>query len=287
MNEPKLTNIKYIKHLMQEHGIAFQKQFGQNFLINETIPRRIAKYVSGNVIEIGPGIGTLTQELAKCCEKVVSIEIDNGLIPILNMTMSDHPNVSVINADILKCDLPKLIGSQFPDEPVSVCANLPYNITTPTIMKLLRGETHFLSITVMVQKEVCDRFCAASGTRAYSAVSAVISYYAKAERLFGVSAGNFFPKPKVDSTVMRFLPYEIPPVNVIAPDFLIDVIHAAFAHRRKTLSNALHARYPELCKTMISEVILSCGFPADVRGERLNLADFAILSDKLFILIEK
>ncbi|MDD4773119.1 MAG: 16S rRNA (adenine(1518)-N(6)/adenine(1519)-N(6))-dimethyltransferase RsmA [Eubacteriales bacterium] len=286
MKEPKLTDIKYVKQLMREYGLAFQKKFGQNFLINEAIPRKIAQYVSGNVIEIGPGIGTLTRELALRCKKVAAIEIDSGLIPILDVTLSNYPNVLVINADILKCDLPELIINHFADEPVSVCANLPYNITTPVIMMLLTGGIRFSSITVMIQKEVCDRFCAEAGTGAYSAVSAVAAYYAHTERLFGVSAGNFLPKPKVDSAVMRFLPYENPPVKVTDPDFLIEVIHAAFAQRRKTLSNALYARYPDLDKNMITEAILSCGFPADIRGERLNIVDFASLSDKLFILIK-
>lgn len=283
----KLTDVKYIKQLMDENGIAFQKKFGQNFLINETIPRKIAEYASGNVIEIGPGIGVLTRELSARCKKVAAVEIDSGLIPVLKITLSDCSNISVINADILECDLPALVTDLFGEEPVSVCANLPYNITTPVIMMLLKSGIPFSSITVMVQKEVCDRFCASAGSDAYGAVSAVVSYYAKAERLFKVSAGNFLPKPKVDSAVMRFLLYDKPPVDVMDPAFMLNVIRAAFGHRRKTLCNALYAEYPALNKNLIARAIVSCGFEPNIRGECLNIIDFASLSDTLFILLKK
>lgn len=283
----KLTDVKYIKQLMDENGIAFQKKFGQNFLINETIPQKIAAYASDNVLEIGPGIGVLTRELSMRCKKVAAVEIDSGLIPILKITLADRSNISVINSDILECDLPELVRDQFGEEPVSVCANLPYNITTPVIMMLLKSGIHFTSITVMVQKEVCDRFGAAAGSDAYGAVSAVVSYYAKTERLFKVSAGNFLPKPKVDSAVMRFLLYDKPPVNVINSTFMLNVIRAAFGQRRKTLCNALFAEYPALDKNMITHAIVSCGFEPNIRGECLNIKDFASLSDTLFILLNK
>lgn len=282
-----LTDIKYIKMLMEQNGVSFQKKFGQNFLINPSIPSRIASYVSGNVIEIGPGIGVLTRELSARCKKIVSVEIDSGLIPILGITLGDCANVTVINADILDCDLPRLISDYFGSEPVSVCANLPYNITTPVIMKLFGSGIRFRTITVMVQKEACDRFTAAPGTAAYGAVTAAVSYYAKTERLFLVSAGNFMPRPKVDSAVMRFIPYDAPPVRVKDPAFLMRVIRASFGQRRKTLCNALSAEFGNLGKNLISDAIASCGFRPDIRGESLNIADFASLSDALFILHEK
>jgi 16S rRNA (adenine1518-N6/adenine1519-N6)-dimethyltransferase len=283
----KLTDVKYIKQLMEENGVVFRKKYGQNFLINAAVPPKIAAYATENVIEIGPGIGVLTRELSLRCGKVVAVEIDNGLIPILDITLADCPNVTVINADIMECDLPSFVSEHFGDAPVSVCANLPYNITTPVIMKLLESGIHFTSITVMVQKEVCDRFCATAGTVSYGAVTAVTSYYAKTERLFYVSAGNFLPKPKVDSAVMRFLLYDKPPVDVKNAAFMICVIRAAFGQRRKTLCNALSAVYPSLDKNMIADVITSCGFRSDIRGERLNITDFASLSDALFISLGK
>lgn len=283
----KLTDVKYIKQLMEENGVAFRKKFGQNFLINASIPPKIAAYASDNVIEIGPGIGVLTRELSLRCSKVAAVEIDSGLIPILSNTLADCPNVTVINADIMECDLPSFVTEHFGDAPVSVCANLPYNITTPVIMKLFESGVHFTSITVMVQKEVCDRFCAAAGTVSYGAVTAAVSYYAKTERLFNVSAGNFLPKPKVDSTVMRFLLYDTPPVDVKDSAFMFRVIRAAFGQRRKTLYNALSSVFSSLSKNMISEAIISCGFKPDIRGERLNIADFASLSNALCIFLEK
>lgn len=283
----KLTDIKTIKRLMEENGITFQKKFGQNFLINETVPQRIASYATENVLEIGPGIGVLTRELSYTCKKVAAVEIDNGLINILRKTLGDRQNITVIHADILKCNLPRLVFELFEGEPVSVCANLPYNITTPVIMMLLSGGVRFLSLTVLVQKEACDRFCAESGSPEYGAMTAVASYYAKSERLFHVSAGSFIPKPKVESTVMRFLPYEKSPVDVKDPDFMIEVIHAAFNQRRKTLCNALSSGFTELSKQMISDAIASCGFEPDIRGERLNINDFASLTNKLCILIKR
>lgn len=281
----KLTDVKTIRQLMEENGIAFQKKFGQNFLISEAVPKKIASYVSGNVLEIGPGIGVLTRELSLRCTKVAAVEIDSGLIPVLDKTLAGLTNITVINADILKCDLPALISVHFGGGPVSVCANLPYNITTPVLMMLLGSGIRFSSVTVMVQKEACDRFCAAAGSAEYGAVTVIASYYAKAERLFKVSAGNFLPRPKVDSAVMRFTPHEKPPADVKDVDFMLNIIRAAFGQRRKTLINALFAAYPQPGKILIEKAVVSCGFKPDIRGECLSVADFASLSDALFILM--
>ncbi len=271
---------------MTKHGVSFQKKFGQNFLISPEVPVKIAEAAVGllpekrGIIEIGPGIGTLTRELSPRADKVVAIEIDTSLIPILSETLADLDNTSVINADVLKTDLAELIEREFTPLglSVAVAANLPYYITTPIIMKLVESRLPLESITVMIQKEVAARLVAPAGDPEYGAITASLAYYGSVERLFNVPAGCFVPAPKVDSTVIRIKLHKAPPVQVNDEDTLFRVIRGAFAQRRKTLANSLRTEFP---KEIIPEAIEKAGLPSDIRGERLTLEDFARLSDIL------
>lgn len=276
----KLTDIRCVRQLMESNGSCFQKKFGQNFLINETIPPRIASYASPNVLEIGPGIGTLTRALSERAERVVSVEIDASLLPILDVTLADCPIVTVINADIMQVDVAQLAKTHFGEGEISVCANLPYNITTPVIMMLLRCGVPFRAITVMVQKEAADRFAARPGSPACGAVSSAVSYYARVEKLFNVSPGNFIPAPKVDSTVIRFIPYAKPPVEADEA-LLMRTIRGAFAQRRKTLLNSLSSEFGEYGKEQLREAVERAGLSPSCRGETLSLEQFAALSRTL------
>ncbi|MCI8331770.1 MAG: 16S rRNA (adenine(1518)-N(6)/adenine(1519)-N(6))-dimethyltransferase RsmA [Clostridiales bacterium] len=274
----QLTNPSEIKRIMDKHGLVFKKKFGQNFLINAAVPERIAQAGAGEyTLEIGPGIGTLTKELAQRSKKVVAVEIDSGLIPVLSETLGSCANVKVIEDDILKVDLAALVRREFPEGRVSVCANLPYYITTPVLMHLLESGVPFASITVLVQKEVADRICAPAGHSDYGAISAVVAYYGKAEKLFRVSAGSFVPAPKVDSTVMKLTLYDHPPVEVVSEQRLFRMIKGAFGQRRKTLVNALGASFSDIGKEKIGQIIQACGFDSQVRGEKLSIEDFACL----------
>lgn len=269
-----------------------KKQYGQNFLTNPDIPRRIVAEsgISENdgVIEIGPGFGILTRELSKVAKKVISVEIDSELIPILGENLKDCENVRIINNDILSVDVDALLREEFADMDVCVCANLPYYITSEIVMKLLEGMHRFRSITVMVQKEVADRFCSKSGSENYSAVTASISYYATVKKLFTVKAGSFSPKPKVDSAVIRFDLHEKPPVSPVDTRMFFEVIRAAFGQRRKTLSNALFASFGDrLSKAEITAAIEECGLTADIRGEMLDINAFSLIADKMYIKIKK
>lgn len=268
-----------------------KKQYGQNFLTNSAIPKRIAAE-SGitsedGVIEIGPGFGILTRELSAIANKVVAIEIDTELMDILPDKLKDCNNVKVINADILKTDVRKLIDDEFPNRNICVCANLPYYITTDIVMSLLEGNYGFRTITVMVQKEVAERFCAKAGTDGYGAITASISYYATVKRLFTVKAGSFDPKPKVDSAVIRFDSYQEPPVNPIDKKTFFDVIKAAFSQRRKTLVNTLNSYFGSLIsKSVITEIITTAGFDETVRGEELDIHAFAKIADLIYTTIK-
>lgn len=271
---------------MTKHGVSFQKKFGQNFLISPEVPVKIAEAAVGllpekrGIIEIGPGIGTLTRELSPRSDKVVAIEIDTSLIPILSETLADLDNTSVINADVLKTDLAELIEREFTPLglSVAVAANLPYYITTPIIMKLVESRLPLESITVMIQKEVAARLVAPAGDPEYGAITASLAYYGSVERLFNVPAGCFVPAPKVDSTVIRIKLHKAPPVQVNDEDTLFRVIRGAFAQRRKTLANSLRTEFP---KEIIPEAIEKAGLPSDIRGERLTIEEFARLSDIL------
>lgn len=282
----KLTDISYARAVMEKHGIAPQKRFGQNFLISENVVSRIADTpaVDGydiGIIEIGPGIGTLTQKLAERYKKVVAIEIDTTLLPVLEDTLSDYENVKIISGDAMKTDFEALVAEEFSGMRVAVCANLPYYITSPVIMRLLETNGLFESVTVMIQKEVADRLASAPGTAEYGAITASCSYYAEIEKVFNVSPANFIPPPKVTSSVIRMNIHKEPPVDVKDEENLFRVIRGAFAKRRKTLSNSLSGETSKHTKAEIEVVLVSLGYRADVRGETLGLSDFAKISDAL------
>ncbi|PKM61921.1 MAG: 16S rRNA (adenine(1518)-N(6)/adenine(1519)-N(6))-dimethyltransferase [Firmicutes bacterium HGW-Firmicutes-21] len=263
-----------------------KKQYGQNFLINQAIPKRIAAE-SGitedcGVIEIGPGFGVLTKCLAQIAKKVVAVEIDSELIPILEEKTAELTNIKIINNDIMQIDIAALIENELQAMPVCICANLPYYITTPILMKLLEGRHGFETITIMVQKEVADRLCAKSGSRNYGAITAAVGYYAKVKKLFVVSAGSFSPPPKVDSAVIRLDLYKSPPMHIEDEELLFKVIKAAFSQRRKTLVNSLHSVFnSNFTKDEICDILKMIGFKSSVRGEELDITDFARLSNLL------
>ena len=280
-----LCNLSVIRSLMADAGISFRKEYGQNFLTNRIIPEDIADNCTDNsnslIIEIGPGIGCLTAELASRYKHVVAIEIDRGLIPILDKTLAEFDNVTVINADVMKTDLKAIIDQYGDGMPVSVCANLPYYITTPILMYLLESGIKFSSITVMVQNEVASRLVAPPGSSDYGAITAVLGYYGSVRKLFRVSAGSFVPAPKVDSAVIRIDLYKEPLYKPKSEKLFKNTIKAAFEMRRKTLQNALSAKLG-YSKELISEAISATGHPQTVRGERLSTAEFVLLSDYLY-----
>ena len=276
-----LCNINDIKTLLARHGFRFSKSMGQNFLIESWVPRDIAD-ASGagrgtGVLEIGPGIGPLTRELSARADKVVSIELDHSLLPILAETMGDRDNVEIVPGDALKLDLAALAAEKMPGLVPVACANLPYNITTPAITALLEAGC-FTSITVMIQREVARRICAAPGTGDYGAFSVYCQYHAETELLFDVPPQCFIPAPKVTSSVLRLTPRPAP-AEVDDPDHFFRLVRAAFAQRRKTLLNALSAAFGDrFSKEELSRLLEQCGLSADVRGERLSIQQFASLS---------
>ena len=292
----KLTDISTIREIMGRHGVSFQKKFGQNFLINPRVPENIAeaaceKYGDAplGILEIGPGIGTLTRELAARADKVVALEIDTNLIPILDETLADFDNTLVINEDVLKTDLAELCEREFFSNgmKLSVAANLPYYITTPILMKLVESRIPFETITVMIQKEVAQRLCAPAGDSEYGAITASLSYYGSVERLFTVPAGCFLPAPKVDSAVLKLDLWETTPVNG-AKNEVFRVIRAAFANRRKTFSNGLCIEYgKKLSKQAAEELLVSMGFAPNVRGEALSVEQFGEISVRLHAYFER
>ena len=287
-----LCNPRVIRELMEEAGIRFRRDLGQNFLVDPAVPEEIADAASDDedavILEIGPGIGCLTSALAERYRRVVAVEIDRGLIPVLEKTLAEYENVTVVNGDCMEVDLSALLstaaGGGVPgvDFPVAVAANLPYYITTPILLKLLESGIRFSRITVMVQKEVADRLAAAPGSKDYGAITAVLGYYGTVERLFTVSPGSFLPPPAVSSAVVSIDLYPEPRFKPLSEKVFFAAVHASFEQRRKTLVNALSARFSDLGKERIGEIVVSCGFPADVRGERLGTGDFVALSDALF-----
>ena len=283
-----LCNLSVIKSVMAEAGITFRKDFGQNFLTNRMIPEDIADNCTDTsecmILEIGPGIGCLTQELAMRYKKVVAVEIDKGLIPVLSKTLADFDNITVINEDIMKVDIRELVEKYSDGMPVSVCANLPYYITTPILMHLLESGVKFSTITVMVQNEVAARLAAKPGSSDYGAITAVLGYYGSVRKLFKVSAGCFIPAPKVDSAVVRIDLYDKCPYEIKDEKLFRNCIKAAFEMRRKTLENALSAMLSSYTKETVGEAIKICGFDSKIRGERLSCEDFANLSNVLFSL---
>lgn len=281
----ELTDINYIKRLLGRHGFTFSKALGQNFLIDPTVCPKMAEMCGAGendgVIEIGPGVGVLTVELAKRAKKTVSIELDTRLIPVLGETLTDFKNAMVINADVLKTDLHKLISEEFAGMRVFVCANLPYYITSPVIMYLLESRLPVESITVMVQKEAAERLCAPVGSRNAGAITASVNYYAETERLFGVNRASFMPAPNVDSEVIKLTVRDQPPVTVKNEGFFFEVIKAAFSQRRKTAANGLSSMLG-LPKSEINKALEQNGLSPTVRAEALSLGELSSLSDKLW-----
>ncbi len=277
----ELTSSKTIKEICSKFNFTFSKGLGQNFLLDKTILEKIvASAETQNILEIGPGFGVLTYELAKTYKKIVSIEIDKRLEDVLSYTLSEFDNVKIIWGDVLKLDLKKLLAEEFGDEEVSVAANLPYYITTPIIAKLLEEKLSLKNIIVMVQKEVAERICASPGSKDYGAISVMCQYYSLPEIVGKVSAGSFMPPPKVDSAVLKLNISKKPRVNVNDEKMFFKVVKSAFAQRRKTLTNCLSSGFG-IQKQEISELLVSCGLSPDIRGERLSLEEFAKVSDEL------
>jgi len=274
-----------IEALLARHGFHFSKSKGQNFLIDRAIPRAIAEASGADAgcgaLEIGPGIGALSHELCRRAGKVVAVELDTTLLPILDETMADFDNFELISADVLKVDLPALVRERFGDLTPIVCANLPYNITTPVLTKLIEAKC-FERLTVLIQREVAQRICAAPGTAAYGAFSVFMQYYTAPELCFEVGPESFIPQPKVTSAVLRAEIRKTPPVQVADEAFFFRVVYAAFALRRKTLVNSLTTAFGALGKERLTELVVSCGLDAGVRGERLGLPDFARLAGALY-----
>lgn len=279
-----LSDISVIKNVLSRHGFTFSKSLGQNFLVNPSVCPRMAEEGGADektgVIEIGAGIGVLTKELSKRAAKVVSIELDPRLIPVLSETLDGCLNTEVINADVLKVDLQKLIEERFQGLDVVVCANLPYYITTPIITHLLESRLPLRSITVMVQKEVAERLCSGCGSRTAGAVTVCVDYYAKAKKLFDVSKGSFLPAPKVDSSVIRLDLRKDPPVQVSDEKAFFRLVRAAFAQRRKTLLNSVSSA-AGISKAQLLEALEKAGLDHNVRAEQLNLEQFALLCENL------
>ena len=280
-----LCNPKIIKEIMGDAKICFRHDLGQNFLINSAVPERIAEectdYEDSVILEIGPGIGCLTSELAQRYKKVIAVEIDSGLIPVLGRTLAEYENVEIINSDIMKLDLQSVISDRADGERVSVCANLPYYITTPILMHLLECGVKFSSITVMVQSEVASRLCAAPGSADYGAITVSLGYYGEARKLFSVPAGCFMPAPKVNSSVVRIDIFDEPKYRPKNEKMFFGIVRAAFDMRRKTLVNAISAKYPAIVKSTVANALNSMGLSENVRGERLSTKEFVELSDIL------
>lgn len=284
MAVPYLGNSKNTIEVLQKYDFVFQKKFGQNFLIDSHVLDKIVSAAGITkddfVLEIGPGIGTMTQYLAASARKVFAVEIDKALIPILEDTLKEFDNVQVINQDILKVDIKKLAEEHNDGKPIKVVANLPYYITTPIIMGLFESQVPIDSITVMVQKEVADRMKVGPGTKDYGALSLAVQYYAEPYIVANVPPNCFMPRPKVGSAVIRLTRHEKPPVDVADEKLMFRLIRASFNQRRKTLANGLN-NSPELSysKEEIQQTIEKCGFKAGIRGEALTLEDFAKLAN--------
>ena len=273
-----------IKEVLGRHGFRFSKALGQNFLIDPRVcPRMAAESGAAEcagAIEVGPGLGVLTYELAQVAKKVVAIELDQRLFPVLGETLADCPNVELVQGDVLKLDLHALIQEKFGGQEVCVCANLPYYITSPVIMGLLEGGLPLKSITVMVQKEAAERICAQPGQRACGAVSVSVHYHSRPQVLFGVSRGSFLPPPNVDSAVIRLDLRREPPVQVADEGWFFRVSRAACAQRRKTAANSISASL-SLPKAQVEAALGAAGIPANARAEQLSLEQFAALANAL------
>lgn len=280
---PRLTDVGYIRNLLERHGFHFSKKLGQNFLINPSVCPRMAEAcgidAEGGVLEIGPGIGVLTRELARQAGRVVAVELDDRLPPVLAETLANVDNVSFVWGDCMKLDLHALLQEKFGNRPVAVCANLPYYITSPIIMMLLESRLPVENITVMVQKEAAQRLCAAPGTREAGAVTLAVQYYAEAETLFGVSRGSFLPAPNVDSAVIRLTIRKEPPCSVKDEKLMFRLIRAGFNQRRKTLLNSLTGA--GFTKDALNAAFAAAAIPATARAEQLTLPEWAAIADGL------
>lgn len=279
-----LSDISVIKSVLSRHGFTFSKALGQNFIINPGVCPRIAEEGGARegvgVLEVGAGIGVLTAELAKRASKVVCVELDTRLLPVLDETLGEFDNVKIINGDILKVDLHRILEEEFGNMPVVVCANLPYYITSPVIMRLLESRLKIDSVTVMVQKEAAVRLCADVGSRDSGAVTVAVNYYAEAQKLFDVSRGSFMPSPNVDSAVIRLDILKNPPIEVSDEKFFFSMVKAAFSQRRKTASNGISAGMG-IPKPTVIEAIEAAGLSPTVRAEALTMEQLGRLCEEL------
>ncbi len=279
-----VCDIQVMKPLLAQHGFHFSKAKGQNFLISRWVPERIAEEAgvdeSAGVLEIGPGIGPLTQQLALRAGKVCAVEVDERLKPILALTVGEFSNTEILWSDILKQNIPALVQEKFPGLRPMACANLPYYITSPILTALLEAEC-FQSVTVMVQKEVAQRIAAQPGSPDYSAFSIFCQYYAQPEILFDVPAGCFLPQPKVTSAVITLKVRQERPWDIPEPEIFFRAVRASFAMRRKKLINGLASGFPQLGKAGAAEVIAAAGLPENVRGETLGIPEFARLAKEI------
>ena len=285
----ELTNINDIKELLSRHGFRFSKSMGQNFLTAAWVPEDIAEAAGldehTSVLEIGPGIGCLTEQLSMRAGKVVSVELDTALKPVLTETLAGRSNVEIVYGDVLKLNIPELLDEKMPEQRRVVCANLPYNVTGPVISGLLKCGC-FGSVTVMIQREVARRICASPGTGDYGAFTVFVNWYAQPELLFDVSPDCFIPQPKVTSSVIRLDCRKNPPVEVRSEELFMRVVRAAFAQRRKTLLNALSSAFGELSKESIEKCLTNSGFDPKVRGEVLSIGEFAKIADAFYEVLE-
>lgn len=279
-----LSDISVIKSVLSRHGFTFSKALGQNFIINPGVCPRIAEEGGAGegvgVLEVGAGIGVLTAELAKRASKVVCVELDTRLLPVLDETLGEFDNVKIINGDILKVDLHRILEDEFGNMPVVVCANLPYYITSPVIMRLLESRLKIDSVTVMVQKEAAVRLCAVVGSRNSGAVTVAVNYYAEAQKLFDVSRGSFMPSPNVDSAVIRLDILKNPPIEVSDEKFFFSMVKAAFSQRRKTASNGISAGMG-ISKPTVIEAIEAADLSPIVRAEALTMEQLGRLCEEL------
>ncbi len=286
MPTPYLGNRARCTEVLKKYGFSFRKKYGQNFLIDESVLEGIidtAEITKDDfVLEIGPGIGTLTQYLATYAGRVCAVEIDRALLPILEDTLSGWDNVTVLNADILKTDIRAIAEKENSGAPLKLCANLPYYITTPILMGLFESGAPFSQLTVMVQKEVAERMIAEPGSKTYGALSLAVRYYTNPEISFIVEPESFMPRPKVESAIVHMKRHSTPPVSVKDEKMLFDVIRASFNERRKTLQNGI-ANYAgfSYSKEQVGEALDKCGLERTVRGEKLSLEEFARLADVL------
>ena len=281
----QLTEPKVIKEVLSKNGFTFKKSLGQNFLINPAVCPQMADSAAAcgedAVIEIGPGIGVLTVELAKRVKNVVSIELDERLKPVLSETLSGYNNTEIIFGDVMKLDLKKIIYERFEGKKVSICANLPYYITSPIIMSLLESRLPVTSVTVMVQREAAQRICAAVGSRESGAVTVAVNYYSCPEILFGVSRGSFMPQPNVDSSVIRLTVLDEPPIKVADENYFFKFVRSSFGKRRKTLVNSA-ALGCGIEKEIIKKALISAKLPEDIRAEKLTMSELGEVFNSIY-----